>query len=862
MSIGDLGPRQMLESIARLQSVEVQQYPELVRIIKGIGEHAEELTDPQKKQIRKDLSHIKHVLAGTSQEKSQVVREMQKVEALLFGGGLKRLREEVETEAPSKRARTENKDPLVEKLTELAQIETPTSDHIPLIIELMIDQMHLQKANDGTTLEQFNQLVNELVGQKFDQFADWALEHVAEHPDVLFTYDEKDALIINVAMIRIAKQLGLASSLEDNPEKKEAFSRVLLDMPEEKIVQFLALLSHKDSAGDETTPRNETSKFVSQFLVDMTVEQTFDTMHGMLSLLEGVEDDREMDMLLWHLSWVPKETRADVLREVKPLLDACANTWYRIRVLDLNRDCPIETLRGYVHLTLPFFEGIKDERSMFLFIHSLRNFPPEIRADVLRVALPLRDYLADLNDRAMVLESARDFTIEKLSGFVNVITPLFKGIEDENEKHEILGLLLDIIESLPEDEAARMLVDITPSFSQRTTHEARIALLSHLLPDAAYYQISVHRNDLEDTPFEVLNLLCELFRKYMRRRLDIELIGERGIDAGGLGREFIGSLLKNLIKKAILAGLFVEGKNKLCRPEVHRELTDDDYEFYRQLGMLLMFLFNSTLPYPTGMLVDQSMFVAMSKFRDHHINQGFDSIDCKELIPIVIDMFRHDETQKDFVRSLEVFDACLPVREETLEAAFGLVEYEEGMEDLAGATIDQLWANAPRIEAALRGLVMSKTKPMVLPIFQIALGMRSSPFDRKISWEAIQKTHPARLSIALQGTVTKEDVLKKLSFERIPPPIQEWVRDWINDAPDEKLKYFVYMLSGTPALGEKAKIIIKQSPVSCAFHTCSLEVDLNPEWHEIKNEGKLGLYKLLDRTMRLILESGGIYGLE
>src|SRR5262249_17485925 len=148
-----------------------------------------------------------------------------------------------------------------------------------------------------------------------------------------------------------------------------------------------------------------------------------------------------------------------------------------------------------------------------------------------------------------------------------------------------------------------------------------------------------------------------------------------------------------------------------------------------------------------------------------------------------------------------------------------------------------------RLEATLKGVAMRIMKPYLAPCIEIARGMKDSQNTLKMNWDALQQKNPAALSTALQGVLTKEEVLENLQFEGISSPVADWVTDWINEMDESKLKNFVYILSGTPALGQGAKITIKRAPISCAFHTCGLELDLNPEWQEIKNEGKVGLYR-------------------
>jgi hypothetical protein len=121
-------------------------------------------------------------------------------------------------------------------------------------------------------------------------------------------------------------------------------------------------------------------------------------------------------------------------------------------------------------------------------------------------------------------------------------------------------------------------------------------------------------------------------------------------------------------------------------------------------------------------------------------------------------------------------------------------------------------------------------RPLLAPLFEIAKGMKRARFASKLSWQALHQLAPGELSKRLQGSLSREELVAKLTFNpTIPAEKQLWLKRWIAKAGDDQLKQFLYTLTGSSAIGTMEIEINDNSRSATApiyFHTCSNLVDI------------------------------------
>src|SRR5260221_7964604 len=133
----------------------------------------------------------------------------------------------------------------------------------------------------------------------------------------------------------------------------------------------------------------------------------------------------------------------------------------------------------------------------------------------------------------------------------------------------------------------------------------------------------------------------------------------------------------------------------------------------------------------------------------------------------------------------------------------------------------------PVIQEALRRFIEEElVAPALAPLIEIAKGMKAASFEGEVSWEDVHSMSPKTLSERLQGVVTREMILDKIQFQNgISQVKQAWLKNWIENADDLKIKQFLFAMTGASSLGRKP-LSVEKSDANIHFHTCYNSVDI------------------------------------
>ncbi|MCE5316168.1 MAG: ankyrin repeat domain-containing protein [Parachlamydia sp.] len=366
------------------------------------------------------------------------------------------------------------------------------------------------------------------------------------------------------------------------------------------------------------------------------------------------------------------------------------------------------------------------------------------------------------------------------------------------------------------------------------------------VPEAGEYEMKLVRSELQTHPDRILETLAGEFQQAIYSKLNIHFVGEEGVDHGGLGRQFVGLLFAEIGRKMN----FRKSENELFRPRLaensageFQPLSENDKSIYRNLGQLMMFCLNATIPYPIGMLFDQAVFTAIAKMDPQYLEKEFDEIDFKDpqtfnkMLDLYKGINRYIEEDMDMLKRLERY--LEPQKDSDLKEAYSLVQDEPSVKQLnIGNDVKKMQQHQTDIKAAVRQYVIDNNlRPLFAPIHAMARGMKEAPFNSKLNFQDVQRMSPVELSRSIQGTVSKEDILNKLRFTlSTPEPIQNWLKKWIQEADDKTIQHFLFAVSGSGALGSDAKIQIFNGD-SIFFHTCYNQLDL--DFANIKTEQDL-----------------------
>ncbi|MBS0637996.1 MAG: hypothetical protein JSS12_10830, partial [Verrucomicrobia bacterium] len=530
------------------------------------------------------------------------------------------------------------------------------------------------------------------------------------------------------------------------------------------------------------------------------------------------------------LASFPPNERTDAAALLKPILGSIKGDTFQVGLFLAGvQRLPQQERLGLIESAMPLLVTFKNATQIVACLQAFQNLEASERDEVAATLLSLFpegevpvhaiQMVERLGaERQRVLQLARPL-FDHYTGWLqrlNILRELSPALTEENMR-AILPLLAENVSSGQIAEQIRML-----------TQEANFVAVQSV-------KLRVTRQDLEDSS-QSLRLLDELVTKLRAnplRQISVEIAGEPGIDASGLGREFVSKVVEGVIKE-VCPEL---PKNGLVRTINGQE------KAVGQLGELMMFCLNAQRDYPIGMVFDHSVFAMVTRLKPYHFDRPLNELDkdegkLQELVGMYVainEMNDSDAAKRDVIR---VRQFAAPFTEETDIAVLKDVYYSAGCEydDESGldAIADEVKSNPAVLKQHLaslqtiaRELVREMVEPDLVFARELALGMKASPFAQKgeITFERAQALGAKELAVRTQGELSADLVLTKLEFEfTIPDEKQEWVREWIRLADKEKLERFVFALTGSYSVGQG--LLRMHNGENINFHTCFNSVNL------------------------------------
>ena len=538
-------------------------------------------------------------------------------------------------------------------------------------------------------------------------------------------------------------------------------------------------------------------------------------------------DDASKTTLLEKLSQIPQGERSDVLKHALTVIQKGVDSGDTCAIIEtIGKITPDQRSDVVKHaLTIINKSGCYSDVSHTIWIIS--KTPPDQRNAVLTAAIPLTD-LPEYQPEQKMFAARRIFSLNSMdTRFTTLITQTNDVAFSRclvNESNTIWGLtvsqrnqLITLLEQVPIPDRAR----VFPNILLRV-NPSRVTVESNTI------RLKIARDEISGYPLEVLHNLTSDFKSGVAPKLSITFLGEAGVDASGLSREFI-SLLNSAIKDKMK---YRERKNGLYEP-FSKEIEGSEIA-YQDIGKLMMFCLNSQhtdRPCPTGMILDLSVFVALNALANTTISQDdFNKPEhFDELFAIYKMMKSINEDDKTMIRNSE----------EMLKADDATIKAFLSDEDIE---------NPPDPKKALQQYIIDTCiKPQLAPLVEIVRGMQSVQFPG-ISWEEVKAMNPQTLSEQLQGVVTREQVVNQTIFIDIPDEKQKWIKNWIMTTSDDNVKQFLFAITGAPALGIKPLQIKKSTIVDVYWHTCFNSVDISIDSFLTEAE----LHTFLDREVKSV----------
>lgn len=311
------------------------------------------------------------------------------------------------------------------------------------------------------------------------------------------------------------------------------------------------------------------------------------------------------------------------------------------------------------------------------------------------------------------------------------------------------------------------------------------------------YYVYISRDDLKTRPELVLHNLSELFSHPSARELRVNFIGEQGSDVEGLSKEFISLVADGMREKLAFRAL----ENGLYTPTLrvvngeYQRLNEDEIKNYKELGQLMMYCLNITeASYVIGMIFDERVFTALTKFKDAHLDRDFE------------EMLKDPQAVNEL---FEIFAAMNgPPQQQAKRISY--------MRNFLAALSDE----------DKKDFINDQLRPALAPLVEIAKGMKNAQFQSTFHWADLQKLSAGELSQRLQGVVDTQTIVNALSFgEGISKEQQDWITKWLLASDKDTVVKFLSAITGSRALGKKG---IKIEPVIGLpqLHTCFNKFDL------------------------------------
>ncbi|MBS0637599.1 MAG: hypothetical protein JSS12_08810, partial [Verrucomicrobia bacterium] len=544
--------------------------------------------------------------------------------------------------------------------------------------------------------------------------------------------------------------------------------------------------------------------------------------------------------LLKGLTKFPAESRVLALRHAVPLLQNCRNVYGMVEVLAIIRRLPTDEMEDILAKAEPIVQGVTDTQAIKDIIQAVKEMPADERESIVGTALSLLQDGAHDGVRAQLLQLLAQLNPERRTSVLEACAPFLNHFQDPSDRLMILRAFLYVSPGTSLDNALAVL-NQGGSASQianalRSSSDAEFRLNARL--EQGIYRVVLPREQIKQNPLALLAKLTENIDKHKIKQLSIEFAGEEGIDASGLGREFV-SLLSEAVVEALRP---TPQKNGLVRAI---PMNEDNKQICQQLGKLMMFCLNSTQNYPMGMIFDHGFFAMLSMLQPHHGSRALqdllkDNKTFNELFTIYLAMESTNEKEADTIARLKSWNT--PFNQNTDPAVLSDLYFSEscmfeergGLDKLSEEEIkaDPSILKQPEYMAALQEVarekiaetIMAALQPVLPAAIEVAKGMQSVNYP--VNFDKAQKMGPAALSEKLQGTLSTPVVLQNLKFsEDIPPEKQNLFKEWIETLPPDQLKRFVFALTGAYAVG-KAELKLFPTSERVIFHTCFSYADI------------------------------------
>jgi ankyrin repeat protein len=332
-------------------------------------------------------------------------------------------------------------------------------------------------------------------------------------------------------------------------------------------------------------------------------------------------------------------------------------------------------------------------------------------------------------------------------------------------------------------------------------------------------QITCNRCHLLDDNLKIFNKLAPHFKDHPAIGIKVTYRGEAGIDAGGLGRDFISNIFQYL------------SVNK----DLQKSIPGGNSEWLVDVGRVVSWLNHMGGHYTVGECFHPSIFKAVLDFSYDEIIGDFENISPSRAFEIY-ELYNEEPLKglKEFIAwdgseegSADHLDFLreqveILMLEDIIKINFDKPDYE-----LIQESINQ-WKKALYEETYMNSV-------MNLRLFAKGMG-----YDR-VRWKFLQGLGCKQLQKTIEGNFSKEELLEKIMLPDDfgdKDDLQEELRKWINNHSEAELRTFLKYLTGSPSLpaGDNKIILHLCLGLDVQVATCSSSIGIPRGYTDVDME--------------------------
>lgn len=407
-----------------------------------------------------------------------------------------------------------------------------------------------------------------------------------------------------------------------------------------------------------------------------------------------------------------------------------------------------------------------------------------------------------------------------------------------------------------------------------------------------YISIKVEENDVQNYPIPHLRKFVEEIKKQNQYLtypgLNVEFLGQRGVDAGGLRRSYIDSLFIGVMANSGIN--FATSSTGLAYPLIGENEPNQNFKrnVCRDIGTVMTYCYSneSERNLPIGQHFDAFIFSAATSFSSTEINTSFADLSLETKVRIAhalnfslsLEMHAANPRSPEPVPHEQLVELLSKQLNDTIdEWTFQVVEeaynlssdtYMNLPDSLEEKSVQEIY-ESPELKTQLRDALADQFKeyfdPRLRAIHAIAEGMKAGclkgtqnrqMYTNDTYWDhqflRNQNEDYLTFKTALQGTMDREliahNIRNAYDLATEGGALQtkiRWLKEWITGdgeislsegvpqkASEIELKQFIKFVTGSSALPPTRIMKIfpsGSSPVPTA-HTCSHSLDIAREF--------------------------------